>query len=257
MNSGTQLLCHTVVFLRVSLLIPTALSSSEKDRGIQSMSSQEELLSAGEISILVVFDNYPYLYKLQTSCGFSCVVRGAKQTILFDTGGSGNILIGNLWKLRIDPITIDLVFLSHDHYDHTGGLEALLAINPKIAVCLPQSFPQVFKSKVQALGAKVVEVDGPTEFGNGVFSTGELGTSIVEQSLVLRTDKGIILITGCAHPGIVSVIEKTKEHFDNDEVLLVMGGVHLRGVKISWIRSIIAQFKKLAVISLMTFFAFI
>jgi len=211
--------------------------------------AEKEILSADEISIEVIIDNFPCLRNLQTSWGFSCVVRGTEKTMLFDTGGNGHILISNMGKLRIDPKIIDLVFLSHDHYDHTGGLDALVAINPKITIYLPQSFPQAFKSKVQELGSKVVEVGGSIEVGGGVFSTGELGNSIVEQSLVLRTDKGLILITGCAHPGIVSVIEHTKEMYENDKVLLVMGGMHLRGGKESWIKSIIADFKRLGVVN--------
>jgi 7,8-dihydropterin-6-yl-methyl-4-(beta-D-ribofuranosyl)aminobenzene 5'-phosphate synthase len=209
-------------------------------------SGKEKMLSASKISIVVVFDNYPYRKDLKDSWGFACVIRGAEKTILFDTGGDGAILMGNLEKLKIDPQGIDAVVLSHAHGDHTGGLNAFLRANPRVEVYAPRSFSESFKADVRATGAKLVEVSGALEICDGVWSTGEAGRGIIEESLALRTDRGLILVTGCAHPGIVSILEKAKKLLGGD-VLLVMGGFHLRSESDAGLKKIINRFKELGV----------
>jgi 7,8-dihydropterin-6-yl-methyl-4-(beta-D-ribofuranosyl)aminobenzene 5'-phosphate synthase len=185
-------------------------------------------MRASELSLEVVFDNYAYRRGLRTSWGFACIVRGAGASILFDTGGDGAVLLGNMGNLSIDPRHVDAVVLSHAHADHTGGLGAFIDLNPDVTVFMPRSFPDGFASDVAARGAGVVEVGEPIEIRDSVFSTGEMGTSIVEQSLVLRTDGGLVIVTGCAHPGIVEIVERTRIRFDRDDVLLVTGGFHTR-----------------------------
>jgi 7,8-dihydropterin-6-yl-methyl-4-(beta-D-ribofuranosyl)aminobenzene 5'-phosphate synthase len=208
---------------------------------------KEKMLSASKISIVVVFDNYSYRKDLKDSWGFACVVRGAGKTILFDTGGDGAILMGNLEKLKIDPQGIDAVVLSHAHGDHTGGLGAFLKANPRVEVYAPKSFPESFKARVRTTGAKLIEVSAALEICDGVWSTGEAGQDIIEESLALRTDRGLVLITGCAHPGIVSILEKTKELVGGGDVLLVMGGFHLRSESDAGLKKIIKRFKDLGV----------
>jgi 7,8-dihydropterin-6-yl-methyl-4-(beta-D-ribofuranosyl)aminobenzene 5'-phosphate synthase len=202
------------------------------------------MLSASKISIVVVFDNYPHRKDLKTSWGFACVVSGAEKNILFDTGGDGVILMDNMKKLKIDSKSIDAIVLSHAHGDHTGGLGAFLGANPGVEVYMPASFPGSFKTEVKATGARVVEVSDAKEICDGVWSTGEAGSGIIEESLVLRTDRGLIVVTGCAHPGIVSIIEKAKGLFSGDDVLLAMGGFHLRSESDAGLRKIINKFKE-------------
>ena len=200
-----------------------------------------------DISIVVVFDNYRHRKDLRGSWGFACVVRGAEKTILFDTGGDGAILMGNLEKLQIKPQDIDAVVLSHAHRDHTRGLKAFLVANPRVEVYVPRSFPESFKAGVRATGAKLIEVSAAQEICEGVWSTGEAGEDVIEESLVLRTDRGLILITGCAHPGIVSILEKAKKLLGGGAVLLVMGGFHLRSESEAGLKNIIRRFKELGV----------
>ena len=121
------------------------------------------MLSASDVSIVVVFDNRPYRKDLKASWGFACVVRGAEKTILFDTGGDGAILMDNMKKLKIDPKTIDAVVLSHAHKDHTGGLSAFLAKNADVEVYLPRSFQKGFKDDVRLFGTRLLEVSDPQE----------------------------------------------------------------------------------------------
>jgi 7,8-dihydropterin-6-yl-methyl-4-(beta-D-ribofuranosyl)aminobenzene 5'-phosphate synthase len=194
-------------------------------------------------TITVIYDNYPYKKGLQTAWGFSCLVRGWDKAILFDTGGEGRLLLANMRGLEIDPHEIGMVVLSHIHGDHVGGLAALLQQHHGVTVVVPQSFPSDFKKGVRRLGARLQEVEGFIELCPGVYSTGEMGQWIKEQALVLRASRGLIVITGCAHPGIVEILEKVKGRF-NEEVLLVMGGFHLMDKSVNEIKGIIASFQK-------------
>ena len=195
-----------------------------------------------DINITIVCDNNPYKEGLETGWGFSCLVTGHEKTILFDTGPVGSLL-GNMEKLAIEPHSIDAVVLSHIHPDHTGGLESFLGKNPDVAVYLPESFPTKFKDKAQAQGAKIVEVEQPMEICENVRSTGQLGKWIKEQSLIIQTEVGLIVIVGCAHPGIVNIVNAAKD-LVKDDILLVMGGFHLEWASRGKIEKIISTFKQ-------------
>ena len=196
-----------------------------------------------DISITVVYDNNPYKQGLETGWGFSCLITGQEKTILFDTGGDGSLLLGNMEKLAVDPNKIDIVVLSHIHGDHTGGLGSLLEKYPNVSVYLPESFPKKFKDNVQAHGAKMVEVEQPIKICENVYSAGQPGKWIKEQSLIIQTDKGLILITGCAHPGIVNIVNIAKD-LVKDDFLLVMGGFHLEWASRGKIEKIISAFEQ-------------
>lgn len=198
--------------------------------------------------ILVAYDNNPHDPQLATAWGFACLIQGLEKTILFDTGGSGSVLLSNMEKMGLDPTAVELVVLSHIHGDHTGGLKAILGRNPRVQVFLPRSFPASFKAEVTGTGAKIVEISGPQPICAGVWSTGELGSGwgLREQALVLQTAKGVVVITGCAHPGIVRIVEQAKALCPG-EILLVMGGFHLGGCSSEAIGSIIKRFQQLGV----------
>ena len=231
-----------------TILGVTIFPRHEKDKKgqIAQAEGNTSAAAAKDLSIIVSYDNNPYKERLTTAWGFSCVIRGTEKTILFDTGGDGSILVTNLEELGINPKEIDLVVLSHIHGDHIGGLPSFLEKNPEVVVYLPKSFPKGFKDGVKEYGAKVVEVQGPLKICQEVYSTGELGTGIKEQSLIIYTEKGLIVITGCAHPGIVRIVNKAKDLVKGD-VLLVMGGFHLGGESKGEIENIISSFRKLGV----------
>ena len=220
----------------------------EEGKKEQIMQAEENTSTAAvkNLSITVSYDNNPYKERLTTAWGFSCVIRGTEKTILFDTGGDGSILLTNMEELGINPKEIDLVVLSHIHGDHVGGLPSFLRKNPEVVVYLPKSFPKGFKDEVKEYGAKIIEVQGPLKICEGVYSTGELGTWIKEQSLIIYTEKGLVVITGCAHPGIVKIVNKAKDLVKGD-VLLVMGGFHLGGESKGEIEKIVSSFRKLGV----------
>jgi len=179
-----------------------------------------------ELAVRIVHDNYPCLPSLKTAWGFSALVTGPDKTILFDTGSDGTLLLENMAKLQIDPGRIDIVVLSHVHGDHTGGLTGLLGVRPRVQVCLPASFPARFQETVRAYGATLVEIEGPQELCPNVYTTGALGRRLREQALVLRTRRGLVVLTGCAHPGIANILRRVRSPHPED-LLLVLGGFHL------------------------------
>jgi 7,8-dihydropterin-6-yl-methyl-4-(beta-D-ribofuranosyl)aminobenzene 5'-phosphate synthase len=202
--------------------------------------------SINELTVTVVYDNNPYGQGLETSWGFSAFITGPEKTILFDSGGDGSMLLRNMKKLEVEANSVDAVVLSHIHGDHTGGLSSFLEKNPDVTVYLPESFPKRFKDKVRGYGARAVEVGEPMEICANVRSTGQLGKWIKEQALIIRTEKGLIVITGCAHPGIVNIVNAAKDLLKED-ILFVMGGFHLEWAGKGKIEKIISAFKELNV----------
>jgi 7,8-dihydropterin-6-yl-methyl-4-(beta-D-ribofuranosyl)aminobenzene 5'-phosphate synthase len=199
-----------------------------------------------DLRITVVYDNNPYKAGLTTSWGFACLVKGAEKNILFDTGGNSAVLLNNMQQLGIDPKKIDVVVLSHVHGDHIGGLDGLLKANPDVTVYFPATFPMSFQGSLTRAGIKTVEVNDPAKICNGVYSTGVLGSWMKEQSQIVSTDRGLVVITGCAHPGIVHILQTVKEHHA-DPILLVMGGFHLGAMRDTQLEEIIADFRTLGV----------
>lgn len=199
--------------------------------------------TAKDLNLTIVYDNNPYNEELETRWGFSCLVEGAQETILFDVGGEGDVLLKNMKKLKIDPKEVDVIVLSHIHYDHIGGLSDFLEKNPNITVYLPESFPKKIKKDVKKMGAKLVEVKKPIKICEAIYSTGELGGWIKEQSLIIKTTNGLVVITGCAHPGVVNIIKKAKKMFKSD-IFLVLGGFHLCWINSWQIKGIVNGVKK-------------
>jgi 7,8-dihydropterin-6-yl-methyl-4-(beta-D-ribofuranosyl)aminobenzene 5'-phosphate synthase len=193
----------------------------------------------------VVYDNNDYDSTLRTAWGFACWVEIGEATVLFDTGGDGATLLGNLAELNLDPQAVDAVVLSHIHGDHTGGLADLLGTGARPTVYVPSAFPASFKADVRAR-TDLVEVTGPMEVLPGVYTTGQMGTNIVEQALVVETSAGPVIVTGCAHPGIVEMVRQAKKATAG-EAALVMGGFHLGRASRGQIEDIIAAFRRLGV----------
>ncbi len=198
------------------------------------------------VKLTVLCDNRDFRDGLTADWGFSCLIQGMSKTILFDTGASGKTLLGNMEKLGIAPSQIDAVVISHAHKDHSGGLAGLLTENHEIEVWLPDFFPQAFKDFIGSRGADLVEVSEFREICAGAYTTGIISGWIKEQSLILVTHKGVILITGCAHPRIVEIIEQVFSRFDSS-IYLVMGGFHLAGFEKAEIQAILRAFRQAGV----------
>lgn len=198
------------------------------------------------LTMTVVYDNVAHDPRLQTDWGFACLVEGLEQPLLFDTGGKGDILLRNMRTLGLDSQAVRTVVLSHVHGDHTGGLASFLAENPDVTVYLPASFPGGIKDTVQRAGATLVEVTGPQEIGVGAHTTGELSSPIREQALALETPRGLVVITGCAHPGIAAMVHQAKTELGGD-VYMALGGFHLSDASAAQIADTIAELQELGV----------
>jgi len=178
--------------------------------------------------VTVVYDNNPFGEGLEAAWGFACVVRGLEKTILFDTGGNAAILLENMKRLDIDPGTIDVVVLSHDHGDHTGGLWGFLNTRGSVPVWTASGFSDRFREHVRGMKAPLHEAAASEAICEGARTTGTLGLGRIEEhGLCVRTAKGWVLITGCAHPGIADMTARARDVV-GEPVHMVLGGFHMR-----------------------------
>ena len=201
--------------------------------------------------------------------GFSALIETDQGNYLFDTG-SGRSVIKNSLELNKDLRTIKKIFLSHGHYDHTGGLPEVLRLRGKVDV---HAHPHIFldrvhvikeneketkrfvglpfkKSYLETLGANFVLNKEFIEIEKGIFLTGEVPrkTSFEkpdsrlfaevdgkmnldifsdDQSLILDTEKGLILIFGCAHSGMINIIHHVLNKTGKEKFYAILGGTHL------------------------------
>ncbi len=178
------------------------------------------------MKLTVVYDNEAK-EDLQSGWGFACLIETEEHNILFDTGWDGHVLLENMDKLSIDPESIDILVLSHQHWDHIGGVTTFLNRNPDVNVYVPSGFsPRLKKEITSRISKKLYGIGSPQKICEHVYTTGELekpGTGIKEQSLVLECESGNYALTGCAHPGMLLIIDAASS-FGN--ITGVLGGLH-------------------------------
>lgn len=174
----------------------------------------------------VVFDNVPFASGFDTGWGYAAVVCGYERGILFDSGADGEQLLSNMDGLGIAPETIEVVVISHAHYDHTGGLSEFLKVNPKVEVYVPDGISCDVVQMIDKLGAYPIIVGPPGEIFEGVSTTGTMDGRPPEQGLILEGGGSAALVTGCAHPGIVTMLEEAEWH-TGYPIEMVVGGIHL------------------------------
>ena len=172
--------------------------------------------------------------------------------IIFDTGEKGGLLDNNINKLNVDPSLIEAVVISHDHWDHTGGLWGIIEQRPKINVYGCPGFGSDFRRKISEFSSKYFESDNFTLITTGIYSTGEIigiykGNKISEQSLIIKTEKGFSVITGCAHPGIIEILERIKSQLSIKDFYAVFGGFHLKDHSTKEVKRIVERFTKLKI----------
>lgn len=166
------------------------------------------------MKITIIYDNTVCHPDLIPDWGFACLVETGGRTLLFDTGARGRLLLDNMETLGISPQRIDMVFLSHDHFDHTGGLQDFLSIQPTKVVA-PAG------CRVPNDATQVISINQPIQIGDIFYSTGALDD--FEQSLVVRENDRMIVVAGCSHPGVGRIL-KAASGFGRVDTLV--GGLH-------------------------------
>jgi len=202
-----------------------------------------------------------YTTFIEDRAGFSVLIEIAKKKILFDTSMKNDIII-NALKGNIDLSTIDYVVLSHGHYDHTDGLKYLDLTKINHIVAHPDCFKKRFvKDKereiyigipffleylqrevdvIQSMEPYWIIEDGVVFLGEiprknnfearnplGYLENGDLDWIIDDSALVIKSNQGLIIISGCSHSGICNIIEYAKEVCKDERIYVVMGGMHL------------------------------
>ncbi len=201
--------------------------------------------AVGDLRLTILFDNTAVEPRLRAGWGFAALVEYRGQALLFDTGADGTILLENMHQLQVVPHAIEAVILSHEHRDHTGGLHALLDTGIRPPVYAPAAFSDAFKEQVRAR-TQLVEVTEPLTIRPGIHLTRPTG-SIVEQALVVETRDGTVVITGCAHPGVATMVRYAQAVVPG-RVALLVGGFHLLDIADKdRLRSSIAEVRQLGV----------
>lgn len=200
--------------------------------------------------------------------GFSAFIETEQGNYLFDTG-TGRTIVANSLSLGKDLRTIKKIFLSHGHYDHTGGLPEVLRLKGKVEV---HAHPHVFLERfaimkdkdkeikrfvgipykrnfLELLGATFILNPHFSEVAEGIYLTGEvprkttfekqdfrlfsevdgkIGPDIFadDQSLILDTEKGLVLILGCAHSGMINIVNHVMRKMKKDKFYIILGGTH-------------------------------
>lgn len=249
MNRKTLLVISLLVLLSATAyaFLPRLLDREQGGKPPESQVDEHPLdlvERSGRLTIL--YDNNPYDESLETAWGFSCLVELGNTTILFDTGGEEQILANNIEALKVDVREIDCLVFSHEHWDHIGGMNAILETHNDVTIYMLDSFPSSVKGSARGAGADVVEARNATVVCEGVATTGALGTEIEEQALIINTRNGLVILTGCSHPGVVEIVERAIE-LTGSEVYLVMGGYHLGNRGDTALLGIVSEMRELGV----------
>jgi len=197
---------------------------------------------------IILYDNTA-LPNIESGWGFSCLVN---EHTLFDTGEAPNPLFHNMSQLHVNPNKIERVVISHDHWDHTGGLWELLKHRKGLLVYACPGVSKRFKDRVKKLKGDLIEVRKFLKIDQNIAITGEIpgtykGLYMPELALMLTTDRGLTVITGCSHTGIVIMVEKAKELYPDIPINLVFGGFHLLDKNRNTIQSVVKSMQELKV----------
>ncbi|WP_461866431.1 MBL fold metallo-hydrolase [Thermococcus sp.] len=230
------------------------------------------------VTITIVVENHSGFKKgLYGAHGFSALVEH-KAKVLVDTGVDGEVLLKNMTELGISPEDIDYLFLTHSHYDHTGGLKSLLeARRGRLKII---AHPAVFSKRValkphlrdigipfsreelESLGADFILSNDPFQFAEGIWSSGEIERSTWDRAvgyllkdgklirdpvkddmaLIIDGKDGITVITGCGHSGILNIARHAQKLMSKP-VKALIGGFHLASAKEDILEDVVQNLK--------------
>lgn len=218
--------------------------------------------------------------------GFSVFIEGERENVLFDTG-QGLAIINNSMALNKNLRSIDKIVLSHGHKDHSGGLAKVLQIKGDVEVIgHPNVFKTRYRLKkdgkkkyvglpfhrsyLEGLGARFNLIKEFTEISKDIYVTGEVprktplekgdpdlyaevdGKLVPDPfeddlSLVLDTKKGMVIVLGCAHSGVINIIEHIIGKKGNNRIRGIIGGTHLKGASSEQIEWTIKELEKYSI----------
>jgi len=230
----------------------------------------------------------PLQPELQAKHGLSIYieakVRSEKIIVLMDTGPSLEIILHNADAMDVDLKKVQVILLSHGHYDHTGGvIGALTRVREPIPVLAhPKTFDPKFayrphirhigspvsRSEIQAAGGIVLTATNPVNIGPGVMSSGEIERSTAfedikgfwrvdeerfvrdlmsdDQALIINLGgQGLVIVAGCAHAGIINTIKHAQQVTGVSRVHAVLGGFHLRNASTVRVAATIQELRKI------------
>ena len=201
------------------------------------------------MKISILYDNQSSGDRFQSGWGFSCLVD---DQFLFDTGEAPEPLLHNMGQMNVSPEQIEAVIVSHNHWDHTGGLWEILKIRPNLKVYGCPGFGPEFQKKVQALGGRLILCSTFKEVCSRIAVTGEIqgqykAAPMPEQALILESADGLVVITGCSHPGIITMVECAKESLSNRPIGFVLGGFHLMDTSTDEIQSVVSRMRTMGI----------
>lgn len=176
--------------------------------------------------IVVLVDDRQYEENLKTQRGLSIYVEVGDNFLLFDLGPSSEVLQYNSDKLDIGLDLIDATIISHAHSDHMGGLQLLGWASPFLKTYIPYDSMDSVGRMVKNNGLNPIEVIDWIKLWNNVYISKPIHGPPWEHFLVINTSKGIVVFSGCMHPGIDKVLDTIIKHLGS-RVRGVIGGLHL------------------------------
>lgn len=218
---------------------------------IESQDSFGKVKNDLPIKITMIYNNIGVNSKLINKGGLSLIVENNNEALLFDTGGDPRVLWKNMQEIGYDIQKISKVVISHNHWDHVNGLDAFID-NSKVTpdVYVPEYSLEDIQYNFRA--ANLIGVNEPLQINDFTWSTGQLTSDseanyIREQAIILVRNDSICVFTGCSHPGIVKIVQKTKSIIPDKRIKLVAGGFHMNRYSDQEVRQTIEELRKLQV----------
>lgn len=211
------------------------------------------------IALTILYDNRSVDDSIIADHGFSCLVESGGRACLFDAGRIADTFMTNAKTLGVDFSRITQVFISHFHDDHMGELIRVLGACNKPQLYLPFSYPQFpneplaesaerefgnLQDRYRPLVSEIIRTTNSVAIEGKYYSTGTIENITYEQSLLIPTSKGLIILIGCAHPGIVEIVRHSKKLMKQD-VYCILGGFHLVSTDSPQLRTIARELRKL------------
>jgi 7,8-dihydropterin-6-yl-methyl-4-(beta-D-ribofuranosyl)aminobenzene 5'-phosphate synthase len=194
----------------------------------------------------IVFDNYEVCEACRSLWGFSAYFKEYK--LLLDTGSNGRVLLQNMDRVGVDPRAISYLFITHSHWDHIGGIDSLVELNPDITLFAPASLSKHLLRDLKSMVKELIICGKkPMRLFDNLYTTGLLGSEMPEQSLIIDGTKPEV-ITGCGHYGIENITKVAKDFLGKD-IVHVSGGFHLLYSDEAKIQETIELLKRMGVVS--------